>query len=170
MTGGCSMQEPLELRVLFGYVVCVLGFEVERRELKFRQVHSGGGSGLPNVGSQAAVPGVRGPRHGALTKRAIERGRVMPTYLVRSHCCGAGWMVVVPCIGTQTYVTDKRDIEPTARRLLAQMTGFAPEQIHLDLTAGRVVDKPEERRSGIQSGRVRRLAGPEYALALIVGS
>lgn len=68
----------------------------------------------------------------------------MPTYLVRSHCCGAGWMVVVPCIGTQTYVTDKRDIEPTARRLLAQMTGFAPEQIHLDLTAGRVVDKPEE--------------------------
>lgn len=87
----------------------------------------------------------------------------MPTYLVRSHCCGAGWMVVVPCIGTQTYVTDKREIEPTARRLLAQMTGFAPEQIHLDLTAGRAVDNAEELASAQSCNDARAFTPAERA-------
>lgn len=41
---------------------------VQRSFVKLRQVHSGKGSRLSNVHSQAAVPGVRGPRHGALAK------------------------------------------------------------------------------------------------------
>ncbi|WP_048832866.1 hypothetical protein [Nocardia cyriacigeorgica] len=72
-------------------------------------------------------------------------------------------MVVVPCIGTQTYVTDKRDIEPTARRLLAQMTGFAPEQIHLDLTAGRVVDNAEELAAARSCSDARAFTPAEHA-------
>ncbi len=53
-------------------------------------------------------------------------------------------MVCIPCIGTQSYVSNKKEIEPTARMLLARMTGFAPEQIHLDLTVGRALGSADE--------------------------
>ncbi|NEW25780.1 hypothetical protein [Nocardia cyriacigeorgica] len=41
-------------------------------------------------------------------------------------------------------MSNKKEIEPTARMLLARMTGFAPEQIHLDLTVGRALGSADE--------------------------
>ncbi len=65
-------------------------------------------------------------------------------YLVKVHCCGSRWLIHVPAVDRWTPVDDKKAIEVTARRMIADCTGALPDAFDIDLTEDRVVRNVEE--------------------------
>ncbi|MFF0490092.1 hypothetical protein ACFYTQ_13830 [Nocardia sp. NPDC004068] len=127
----------------------VVGFSIDEQALGMSEsprgtAHSACSSLVPNCPT-------------SISKECVSVRR----YLVKVHCCGSRWLIQVPAVDRWTPVDDKKAIEPTARQMIAALTGAAPDTFDVDLSAGPVIGDIEEYAVGARG--LQRWQAPETA-------